>query len=161
MKECFSASELSKILDISARAIRNRANKEKWKFINGKRRTYPFQGLPKDIRRKIVSQKIGRALDFIPSKNINISHAEAGLKRWNKAAQYNRKIAQARDYILSRLSEFTETKSLNQGQGEERFVSFYNANLIKDIAPWVLDKISTVSMPRGLLLIVIQTDFPL
>ena len=147
MNKCYSTVELSKVLGVSARAVTKRAHLEKWKFNNGKRRAYIFQSLPQEVRRIIISKQAGVALDFVPSKNLDVSLAEAGLKKWNKATKYNRKIAQARDHILNRLSEFIETKDLNQGLGEERFAAFFGAGLIKDVAPWVIDKISTVSAP--------------
>lgn len=148
VKKCYSAAELSKILDVPVRSVRERAKSESWFFGKEKNcRGYLSQRLPQAVRRKIISHEIGCAVDFIPSKNINISHAEACLKKWNKASKCNRKIGQARDCILNKLSEFIKIKDLKQGLGEDRFASFYNAGLIKDVAPWVLDKISTVSAP--------------
>ncbi|MBW1814498.1 MAG: helix-turn-helix domain-containing protein, partial [Deltaproteobacteria bacterium] len=144
MKPYYSIAELSKILDISARSVRNRVINEGWKFNNGKRRVYLSKSLPRDVRRKIISHQIGCALDFIPSKKFDVSRAEAGLKKWNKATEYNRKTAQARDYILNKSSEFIKSKNFKQTQGEERFEAFYNAGLIK-VEPWILEKISRVS----------------
>ena len=146
MKEYYSIAELSKILDTSARSVRNRANNEGWKFNNGKRRVYLLQSLPQDVRRKIISHQMGCALDFIPFKNFDISLAEAGLEKWNKGTKYNRKIAQARDHILNKFSEFIKSKNLKQTHGAERFASSYNAGLIA-AEPWVFEKISSVSAP--------------
>lgn len=147
MKKCYSAAELSKILDVSVRSARARAKNESWCFDNGKGRAYIFQSLPRDVQRKIISHRIGCHLDFIPSKNLEVSQAEDGLKKWGSATEYNRKIAQARDYILNKLSEFIKSKNLKQTQGEKRFASFYNAGHIEQVEPWILEKISIVSAP--------------
>ncbi len=154
MKEYYSSIELSEILGISVRAVTKRANNETWKNKvspgrgkNGESRLYNSQSFSLEVRREIISKKLGCSSDFISFENVDFSHAEACLKKWNRGSDSNRQVAQARDYILKKLSQFVEEKKLSQGKGEERFASFYNAGLIKDIAPWVLEKISTISGP--------------
>jgi transposase InsO family protein len=154
MKEWLSAIELSKLLGISGRAVTKRANKENWKFKishnrgkSGGARLYNFQSFSREVQKKIITHELGCNPDFIASKNVDFSHTEALLKKWSRGSDFNRKVAQARDYILKRLSQFVEEKRLAQGNGEERFASFYNTGLIKGVDPWVLDKISTISGP--------------
>lgn len=154
MREWFSAIELSQTLGISVRAVTKRANNDNWenkvlpgRGKNGESRLYNSQSFSPDVRKEIISKKLGRDPDFFSSKNVDFSHAEVCLKKWNRASIFNRKIAEARDYILKRLLQFVEEERLGQGKGEERFASFYNAGLIKDVAPWVLDKIATISGP--------------
>lgn len=152
MRELFSIAELSKILNISVRALTRRANNEEWEFKtnsgrgkNGKRRVYCLQGLPRDVQRKIISQQIGCDPDFIPSKNLDISHAEAGLKKWNEGDEYNQKTGIVRKHILKSANKFIKDRGLKQVQGKERFAALYNAGLIKNIDPWVYEEIDHVS----------------
>lgn len=154
MKDRYSIAEIADVLGSTKRAAQKRANQENWSYEEiatvgnrGNVRMYFFSKLPTDIKKKIVSHQIGCALDFIPSKNINISHAEACLRKWNKATPYNKKIAQARDHILNKLSKFIISKGLKQVQGRERFASFYKAGLI-EVEPWILEKIPSVSAPN-------------
>lgn len=154
MKEYYSSIELSEILGVSVRAVTKRANNENWKNKvspgrgkNGESRLYNSQSFSLEVRKEIISKKLGRGPDFFSSKNIDFSHAETCLKKWNRASILNRKVAEARDYILKRLLQFVGEEKLTQGKGEERFASFYNAGLTKDVAPWVFDKISTISGP--------------
>lgn len=154
MQECFSIVELSKILDISVRALTRRSNNEKWDFHtnsgrgkNGERRVYQFQSLPHDVQQKIVSQKIGCDPDFLPPTDLDLSQAEIALRNWNGADEYNKKSGIARQQILKSLKKFIRDKGLKQVQGRERFAALYNAGLIKNIEPWVYEKIGSVSAP--------------
>ncbi len=144
MKKNYSITELSNILGLSARSTRERAQNESWALCGENRRVYPLDALPQDVRRRVLSQKLGSVVDSIPSKNLVVSRAEAGLKKWSSATKFNRKKAQARYRILNELSKFTTNKGLKQKDGRRRFASYYNTELIK-VEPWILEEIPHVS----------------
>lgn len=129
MQDRVTAKQIAQALGISERAARDKATKESWSFEEmscrgGKRRVYPLETLPTDVRQALgrvaasEASSAGRLeglklkLDADTAQAISDAARQEGLARFARMGGQGKARAEARATIVAAFEEFQRTTGL-------------------------------------------------
>ena len=128
--------EISRILGVSERRIQQRSAIESWPYSETKgprnknnRRSFPIDGLPSDIRVRIIqAQEVDYQKNAIlpPREDLDLERAKALLELFDSAPGWNQRKAEARGEIVKPFIQFSKRKNLTAAK--EEFINRYNAH---------------------------------
>jgi len=132
MRGHIPAHQIARLLGVTARFVRKRANHEGWayKWIagrgpGGRRKVYVTEFLPSDVQAAVIR---ARESESRTVHDLDLGQAKTSLSAWDSAPEPQRKKALAWEEVITRFNEYTRRQNLTQAK--ERFVTEYNVQNI-------------------------------